>query len=116
MEKIEKPWGYYINLHGGDNNGYKVKILHVNPKSRLSSQSHKHRDEHWVVTKGIANIEHNGCKYTLKENDHYFIPKETIHRLQNDSETEHVEVVETQYGNYLGEDDITRYEDDYNRN
>jgi mannose-6-phosphate isomerase-like protein (cupin superfamily) len=115
MEKTIKPWGYYVNLYGDDNSGYKVKMLHVNPKSRLSEQSHEQRDEHWIVTKGTAIIEHNGHKYTLNENSHYFIPKKTIHRLQNNSETDDLEVVETQLGTYLGEDDITRYEDDYNR-
>jgi len=113
MEAVTRPWGNYTVLYENDN--YKIKKIIVNPKSRLSLQSHKHRSEHWTIVKGYAIIQLGKDKLNLTANQHAFIPKETIHRIENNSESI-VELIEVQIGDYLGEDDIVRYEDDYSRN
>jgi len=112
MEAVIRPWGNYTVLLESDN--YKIKKIIVNPKSRLSLQSHKHRSEHWTIVKGNAIIQVGKDKLNLTANQHAFIPKETIHRIENNSESI-VELIEVQIGDYLGEDDIVRYEDDYSR-
>jgi len=112
MKKITKPWGYYQTIH--DDNGYKVKIISVNPKQRLSLQSHNHREEHWVITKGTGKVQVNNDIHTVKNSDYIFVPLKAKHRIENIG-NEVLEFVETQIGDYLGEDDIIRYEDDYGR-
>lgn len=112
METITRPWGYFITLY--EENNYKVKKIVVNPNSKLSLQSHKHRSEHWTIIKGTCTIQIGSDKINLSYNQHAFIPKETIHRIENNTENI-TELIEVQLGEYLGEDDIIRYEDDYNR-
>jgi mannose-6-phosphate isomerase-like protein (cupin superfamily) len=114
LNKFERPWGWYAIIHGTDNSGCKVKKICVKPKSRLSLQSHDKRSEHWVVIKGIARVQVGGDFLELRENQHVYIPKKTLHRMENIGDDD-VEFIETQIGEYLGEDDIVRYEDDYNR-
>ncbi len=114
LVKINRPWGWYAIIHGTDNSGYKVKKIGVSPKSRLSLQSHDRRSEHWVIIKGCARVQVGGDFLELRENQHVYIPKKTLHRMENIGDEE-VEFIETQIGDYLGEDDIIRYEDDYNR-
>ena len=80
----------------------------------LSLQSHKHRSEHWIVVKGVATITSKGEKKQLYEGQSTFIPKGDKHRLEN-QEIEPLEIIEVQYGDYLGEDDIVRYTDIYGR-
>lgn len=112
--KVYRPWGWYINIEGHDTGGFKVKRIGVYPGKRLSLQSHYKRSEHWVITKGIAKVQIGMDFVTLNVNQHVYIPKETLHRMENVG-TEIVEFIETQIGEYLGEDDIVRYEDDFGR-
>jgi mannose-6-phosphate isomerase-like protein (cupin superfamily) len=107
-----RPWGTYEVLEDGD--GFKVKKIVVNPGQRLSLQSHKQRNEHWVVTQGIATVTLGDEDITLRPNQYVHIPIGTRHRIQNPG-TEPLVFVEVQCGAYLGEDDITRYQDDYHR-
>ena len=109
-----KPWGWFINLEGSDYVGYKVKKICVYPENRLSLQNHKERAEHWVILKGKAKVQIGEDVHNLTVNQHVYIPKGVLHRLENVGE-EDVEIIETQIGKYLGEDDITRYEDDFGR-
>jgi len=107
-----RPWGGFENLL--DAEGYKVKKLWVHPGARLSLQSHKDRDEHWVVVKGPATIWIDDSIENVMENENRIIPRGAKHRLENKNDYEII-VIEVQYGHYLGEDDIIRYEDDYQR-
>ena len=110
----ERPWGYYTTIYGNDNSGYKVKEIVVLPKGRLSLQSHNNRSEHWVIVHGKARVQVGDDFLELNKNQHIYIPKKTLHRIENIGET-NVVFIETQIGDYLGEDDIIRYCDDYNR-
>jgi mannose-1-phosphate guanylyltransferase / mannose-6-phosphate isomerase len=114
MEKYERPWGWYINVKE-EKNQFKIKHICVFPKKRLSLQSHNRRSEHWVMVKGKAKVQVGKDFLILHKNQNVFIPKETLHRIENLDESENVEFVETQIGDYLEEDDIIRYEDDYGR-
>ena len=113
-EKIDRPWGYYTTIHGNDKSLYKVKEIVVLPKSRLSLQSHNHRSEHWVIVKGRAKVQLDTEQIILEKDQHVYIPVKCLHRIENISD-EMLEFTETQIGNYLGEDDIIRYEDDFGR-
>jgi len=112
--KVYRPWGWYMNIDGNDYSGSKVKRICVYPGSRLSLQSHNQRSEHWVITKGSARVQIGNSFLDLLPNQSVFIPKEVLHRIENTG-TEEVEFIETQIGQYLGEDDIVRHEDDYGR-
>lgn len=111
--KFERPWGYYVNVH--EELGFKLKKIVVYPGKRLSLQSHEHRSEHWVVVKGSGKIQVGHDFHLLTENQHVYIPKKVLHRIENISSNLELVFTETQIGNYLGEDDITRYEDDFGR-
>jgi mannose-1-phosphate guanylyltransferase/mannose-6-phosphate isomerase len=106
------PWGYFQSVEEGD--GYKVKRLVVEPGARLSLQRHKHRAEHWVVVAGVAEVTVGDTTQRLKTNQSTFIRQGEIHRLANPGD-ELLTVIEVQYGDYLGEDDIERFADDYDR-
>ena len=108
----ERPWGLFESLI--DLPSYQVKILHVYPGARLSLQSHKFRSEHWVVVAGTATIWRDKEMFTLESNASVFINAGQKHRLANETEEE-LTVIEVQTGSYLGEDDIIRYEDVYQR-
>jgi mannose-6-phosphate isomerase-like protein (cupin superfamily) len=108
----ERPWGRYEVLD--ENAGYKVKRLEVKPGARLSLQRHSKRAEHWVVVSGIADVVCGDREVRLAKGEHIHIPPETNHRLGNSS-TEMLALIEVQLGDYLGEDDIVRIQDDYNR-
>lgn len=112
--KVFRPWGWYINVEGSDTNGFKVKRIGVYPGKRLSLQSHNKRSEHWVIVRGKARVQVGQDFLNLEPNQHVYIPKETLHRMENLGD-EMVEFVETQIGEYLGEDDIVRYQDDFGR-
>jgi mannose-1-phosphate guanylyltransferase len=120
LEIGERPWGVYYVLE--DKPSYKVKKIIVNAGQRLSLQSHKHRSEHWVVVSGTATVEirRNGDTdpanwvTELTPNQSCYIPISAIHRLANNGKIPLV-IVEVQVGEYTGEDDIARFEDDYNR-
>ena len=110
--KVSRPWGWYDNIDAGER--FKVKRIQVNPGESLSLQSHKHRAEHWVVVKGIAQVICGDTKITLYENESTYIPLGQAHRLSNFND-EILEIIEVQSGNYLDEDDIIRYDDTYGR-
>jgi mannose-1-phosphate guanylyltransferase/mannose-6-phosphate isomerase len=109
---MHRPWGSYQDIDRGER--FRAKRLTVVPNGKLSLQSHKRRAEHWVVVRGIAEVTLDGKILTLHENQSVYIPMGGIHRLANPG-TEPLEVVEVQTGDYLEEDDITRYEDIYAR-
>jgi mannose-6-phosphate isomerase-like protein (cupin superfamily) len=119
-EKINKigktysrPWGEYKTLDMADN--FQCKVISIRPKGKLSLQKHLHRSEHWIIIKGPIKVT-KGHKEVLKNtNDHIFIEKEEIHRLENTTDSD-VILIEVQIGHYLGEDDIVRLEDVYGRN
>lgn len=108
----ERPWGRFEVFTTTPN--YQVKRLTVYPKGKLSLQSHNRRSEHWVVVHGIAKVQNGEKEIILHANESTYIPVTHIHRLENPGE-ENLEVIEVQTGDYLGEDDIFRYEDVYNR-
>lgn len=108
----ERPWGSFTVLTEGD--GFKSKIIQVKPEGQLSLQSHKHRAEHWVVARGTATVTLGEEKFDLEAGQSIDIPKGAIHRIENFSDAP-VDIIEVQYGSYLGEDDIVRYEDIYGR-
>jgi mannose-1-phosphate guanylyltransferase / mannose-6-phosphate isomerase len=108
----QRPWGSFTNLLEAD--GYKVKKIVVNPGQRLSLQYHKHRSEHWTVVKGQAKVTLMEEEAIYKENDMIHIPVLAKHRVENCDLTP-LELIEVQYGDYLGEDDIVRIEDIYGR-
>ncbi|HKP13680.1 MAG TPA: phosphomannose isomerase type II C-terminal cupin domain [Blastocatellia bacterium] len=112
LEKDERPWGMYEVLVEGA--GYKVKRIVVNPGQRLSLQSHEKRSEHWVVVAGTARVTVGDEETTLRADQYVAIPTRTKHRVANPGD-EPLVFIEVQSGDYLGEDDITRYEDDYSR-
>jgi mannose-6-phosphate isomerase-like protein (cupin superfamily) len=114
-QKFDRPWGYYTILHCDDNAVCKVKEIVVFPNNRLSLQSHNQRSEHWVIVQGKAKVQVGDDFLELNKNQHVYIPKKTLHRIENIGK-ENVVFIETQIGDYLGEDDIIRYSDDYNRN
>ncbi|WP_457678124.1 mannose-1-phosphate guanylyltransferase/mannose-6-phosphate isomerase [Thermovibrio sp.] len=108
-----RPWGSFTELGRGER--YKIKRLTVKPGGKLSYQMHYHRSEHWVVVRGTAKVILDGKEYFVHENESIFIPKTTPHRLENPGKIP-LEVIEVQVGEYLGEDDIVRFKDDYGRN
>ena len=112
-KKLERPWGTYEIITKG--NGFQVKRLIINPDSRLSLQWHRHRDETWVIVRGVAEIEVNKNKKNLGRGENVFVARTITHRIKNISVVEPLEIIEVQTGDYLGEDDIERLEDDYGR-
>ena len=112
MEIGERPWGCYEVIL--EDAGYKVKRITVEPGGRLSLQSHAHRSEHWVVVSGIAKISINDTVQRLEAGKSAYIPLGSKHRLENEGK-EPMALIEVQLGDYLGEDDIKRYEDIYGR-
>jgi len=110
--KVYRPWGNFTNIH--IDAAFKVKTLVVRPGKRLSSQKHMHRSEHWVVVKGTATVELDNKEFILRPNESTYIPIGTKHRLSNFGKIS-LEIVEVQVGEYLEEDDIIRFEDDFGR-
>lgn len=111
-EKVIRPWGYFINIAQSD--GYLAKIIHVNPKGKLSVQSHNHRSEHWFIVKGQAKVTLNKRELVMNEGDSINIPIHAIHSVENPTDKE-LEIIEIQRGDLLSEDDIIRYQDIYGR-
>lgn len=107
-----RPWGSYTVLEEGDR--YKIKRLTVLPGKRLSVQMHYHRSEHWVVVRGTARVLVGDKELLLRPGESTFIPAGVKHRLENPGKVV-LEVIETQIGEYLGEDDIVRFQDDFGR-
>jgi mannose-1-phosphate guanylyltransferase len=111
--KVFRPWGYYNSVDSGE--GFQVKRIVVNSRAKLSLQKHKYRAEHWVVVKGVALVTCGDKVFELVENQSTYIPQDSLHRLENHQDIP-LEIIEIQTGSYLGEDDIIRLEDDYQRN
>lgn len=111
--KVNRPWGSYTVLEE-DQDGFKIKRIEVAPGARLSLQSHSRRSEHWVVVSGTATVTNGNEVITVRKNQSAYIPIGAKHRLENLG-TEPLHIVEIQVGEYLGEDDIQRYEDNYGR-
>jgi len=110
--RVYRPWGSYEQLDVGER--YQVKRLSVKPGATLSLQMHHHRAEHWVVARGTAEVTRGEDVSLLFENESTYIPIGVKHRLANPGKVV-LEVIEVQSGSYLGEDDIVRFEDVYNR-
>ena len=111
-QTVYRPWGSYTVLEERAN--FKIKRIVVNPGAKLSMQMHKHRSEHWVVVSGTATIINNEIEYTLQENQSTYIPKTHLHRLTNNTSVP-LSIIEVQCGEYVGEDDIVRFDDKYGR-
>ena len=110
--KTYRPWGWFQTVDEGER--FKVKRIGVKPGAKLSLQKHWHRSEHWVVVKGAAMVTNGEKEFLLGENESTFIPSGTVHRLENPGKV-NLEMIEVQSGEYVGEDDIVRLEDDYGR-
>ena len=110
--RVYRPWGSYEGIDAG--NRFQVKRLTVKPGAQLSLQMHHHRAEHWVVVKGTARVTCGDQVFNLHENESTYIPMGEKHRLANPGNIP-LEIIEIQSGSYLGEDDIVRYEDVYDR-
>jgi mannose-1-phosphate guanylyltransferase/mannose-6-phosphate isomerase len=111
--KVNRPWGWYDSVDEGEH--FKVKRIQVKPGASLSLQMHHYRAEHWIVVKGTAEVTNGEKVFRLQENESTFIPQGQTHRLSNPG-SEPLEIIEVQFGGYLGEDDIVRFEDIYQRN
>lgn len=108
----DRPWGNYHII--AKNTGYQIKEIKVNKRSKLSLQKHKSRSEFWQIVKGESKITIENNEYYLKEKEHVYIPKNTIHRIENIGKEDLI-FIEIQLGEDLNEDDIIRIEDDYGR-
>ncbi len=111
-KKMNRPWGYYVVTSFGT--GYQTKIIHVNPGQKLSLQSHNHRNEHWFVILGTANVILDEKEIILSVGESIDIPVKAVHSLHNLQDTD-LEIIEIQTGELLSEDDIIRYSDIYGR-
>ncbi len=109
----ERPWGSFTILDGGRD--YKVKRLEVLPGRRLSYQRHKHRSEHWFVVRGTAKVTLNGEEILVSAGSAIDVPVGTAHRVMNPDGEATLVFIETQTGDYFGEDDIERLDDDFGR-
>lgn len=112
LPRTHRPWGWYETLALGPR--FQVKRIVVPPGRKLSLQSHVHRSEHWVVVQGTAQVTIGAEECLLSENQSVYIPLGAVHRLENPGKVD-LHLIEVQTGSYLGEDDIRRYEDLYNR-
>ena len=112
IETEDRPWGRFFVLH--DELTYKLKRIEVDPGGRLSYQYHLKRSEAWTIVEGTATITLDGRIIECSKGETVLIPKEVKHRIENKG-SKKVVFIEVQTGNYFGEDDIVRIEDDYNR-
>ena len=107
-----RPWGIYTVLE--DSPGYKIKRIEVKPGKRLSLQKHYHRNEHWIVVSGTATVTVGDTKQYIRPNESTYIKMGDLHRLENEGKIP-VVLIEAQVGEYTGEDDIVRVDDDFKR-
>lgn len=112
LEYEDRPWGRFYVIH--DESNYKLKRIEVNPSSRLSYQFHNKRSEVWTIIEGLARVTIDGVAKDYSAGEAIIIPRLTKHRVENVSELKLI-FIEVQTGEYFGEDDIIRIEDDYNR-
>tara|TARA_R110002073_G_scaffold119282_3_gene260474 strand:- start:473 stop:1882 length:1410 start_codon:yes stop_codon:yes gene_type:complete len=110
--KVQRPWGSYDSIDADD--GFQVKRIIVNPGASLSLQKHYHRAEHWIVVSGTAEVTCGEKVFTVEKNQSTYIPLGEKHRLRNPGKIP-LKLIEVQSGDYLGEDDIVRFEDNYGR-
>lgn len=110
--EVHRPWGNYDSIDQGER--FQVKRIAVNPGAKLSVQMHKHRAEHWIVVSGTAKVTNGEKTFLLSENESTYIPVGVVHALENTGK-ELLELIEVQFGDYLGEDDIVRFDDIYGR-
>ncbi|WP_237067301.1 mannose-1-phosphate guanylyltransferase/mannose-6-phosphate isomerase [Microbulbifer guangxiensis] len=110
--KVYRPWGFYDSVDAGDR--FQVKRIVVKPGAKLSLQMHHHRAEHWIVVSGTALVTNGDKEMLVTENQSTYIPLGVTHRLENPGSIP-LELIEVQSGSYLGEDDIVRFEDQYQR-
>lgn len=110
--KVYRPWGTYRTLAVGER--FQVKEIEVYPGKRLSLQKHHHRAEHWVIVEGSALVTRDDEQVLMAENESIYLPLGAVHRLENPGKIT-MKLIEVQSGSYLGEDDIVRLEDDFNR-
>ncbi len=110
---VRRPWGSYTVLEDRAS-GYKLKRIEVKPGAALSLQRHQHRSEHWVVVSGTATVTRDGETWQVARNESTYIPIGAMHRLENRGRIP-LHIVEVQVGEYLGEDDIERFDDEYGR-
>jgi mannose-6-phosphate isomerase-like protein (cupin superfamily) len=108
----ERPWGSYTIIDAGE--GFQVKRLEVRPGKRLSYQKHARRAEHWFVVRGVARVTLDGREFDLRPGEAVDIAIGAAHRVENPG-MEDLVFIEVQQGDYLGEDDIVRLQDDYGR-
>jgi mannose-6-phosphate isomerase len=109
----ERPWGSFMILDEGES--YKVKRLEVLPGKRLSYQRHSRRSEHWFVVRGTAKVTLNDAEILVKTGEALDIPVGSAHRIENPNDDGKLIIIETQTGDYFGEDDIERLDDDFGR-
>ena len=109
----QRPWGSFTVLDEGEN--YKVKRIEVLPGKRLSYQKHRHRAEHWFVVQGTAKVTLNDQTIVVETDNTIDIKIGDAHRVENPRQSETLVFIEVQRGDYLGEDDIIRLEDDFGR-
>ena len=109
----QRPWGSFTVLDEADN--FKVKRIEVLPQKRLSYQSHRRRSEHWFVVSGTAKVTLNDKDILVKKGEAIDIGVGDKHRVENPDASELLVFIETQTGDYFGEDDIERFEDDFGR-
>ena len=109
---VYRPWGAYTLLESSP--GHKIKNISVHPGKKLSLQLHHHRSEHWVVVSGMACVENEGQRFFLRQGESTFIKAGSKHRLSNPGKLP-LEIIEVQLGEYVEEDDIVRFDDDYGR-
>lgn len=107
-----RPWGWYETV--SEVAGNKIKRIGVNPGQQLSLQRHHQRNEHWVIVQGTAHITLGEQSFDLEVGEHCDISRGQMHRISNRTQSL-IEIVEVQFGSYLGEDDIERLQDDYGR-
>ncbi len=112
VERTQRPWGWYETV--SEVAGNKIKRIGVLPGQQISLQKHHQRAEHWVVVQGVARVTLDDRTFDLPTGGHCDIAIGQVHRLANVT-TDPVEIVEVQFGSYLGEDDIVRLQDDYGR-
>lgn len=112
-EIFQRPWGFYKTTVLNDY--FQSKIISVKPGQQLSLQSHNHREEHWIVAHGNGIVQIEKSEMRIESGSSLFIPKGAKHRLTNTDSRENLIITEVQIGDYLGEDDIVRYEDNYGR-
>ena len=110
--RVHRPWGFYESIQQGDR--YQVKRITVHPGAKLSLQKHFHRAEHWIVVNGTAVVTRDDETLLVRENESVYLPLGSVHRLENPGQLP-LNLIEVQSGAYLGEDDIVRLDDVYQR-